>query len=525
MKHLAIPAIVCIFLVLEGCKKSLPSRQDDLEISKNTVTLRGIQDSKDTIYVSSNDEWIVNVPDSIDWLDVTPAGGTDDGMFVITSSKANFSTKRRTAIIEVRAVNNSINSTITVVQLQLNESIIEGVFGGEGYDTFSDMALTPDGGYIAVGQSGSVEGDGTGTKGGADFWVVKFDNEGQKVWHKKFGGAGEDIANSVVRTPGNNYIILGSTLSNDGDVPGNKGQQDAWLISIDGNGNLQWQRTLGGASNDWLNNLKPAGDGNYLMSGWTASNDGDIAYNNGAIDAWIVKVNAAGTIIWEDTYGGSNDDMAYDATPVSDGGYVFTGKVASNDGDAQGRTAAVPAAWIIKLNSAHQVGGRVYLGGSELDHGTVALEASNGDYVFAGVTSSADEFDNYHAGSDVFVCRLDGAGNIMWRKAYGGSLDEQPGDLIETDDGGFVFGGSAKSTDGDVPGNSGEEDGWLMRLDGEGNIKNVTVLGGAKSDNIRRIKQLTDTHFAYVGHTASSADGYPDLPDIMHGWFQVITLP
>ncbi len=427
--------------------------------------------------------------------------------------------------MQVIAVTGSASQTITVVQFQINDAIIEAVFGGEGYDTFNDMALTPDGGYIAVGQSASVEGDGTGSKGGVDFWVVKFDGEGKKVWHKKFGGTGEDIANSIVRTPGNGYIILGSTLSNDGDVTGNKGQQDAWLISIDGDGNLQWQKTLGGSANDWQNNLKPAGDGNYLMSGWTASTDGDVAANNGEIDAWIVKVDATGTIVWEDTYGGSKDDIAYDATPVSDGGYIFTGKVASNDGDAQGRAAATPAAWIIKLNTAHQVGGKVYLGESDLDYGTVALEAANGDYVFAGGTSTSDEFDDYHGGKDVFVCRLSGSGDVRWKKAYGGSLDEEPGDLVETDNGDFVFGGFAMSIDGNLQGNLGAEDAWMMRLDGEGSIKNTAILGGAKGDNIKKIKQLTDTHFAFVGRTGSLGDEYPDLADVMHGWFQVITLP
>ena len=524
MKQLLIPAIVCIISSFLSCKKSIPPQPRFVAVHKATVTLTGEVDSKDTIYVASNDDWVVTLESGVDWIRVDPSGGTGDGMIIITTIKKNTTTSRRTTNVELRAVNGTDSRLITVVQVQFNQVLLNAVFGGEAYDSFVDFTTTPDGGYIAVGLSTSTQGDGTGGKGGQDLWVVKFNNEGEKEWHKKFGGTNEDIANSIVRTSANNYLILGSTKSNDGDVTDNKGDRDAWLISIDGDGNLLWQKTIGGSAEEMLFNLKSAADGNYLMAGWTYSSDGDVSSNHGDADAWIVKVNEQGTIVWEETYGGTKQDMAYDATPVSDGGIIFCGRLVSMDGDASDRTTETFTAWFVKLNGAGTIAGKVYLGSSEFDFGTVAIEAANGDYIFAGETNTPGAFDNFHAERDAFLLRLDAAGNIRWKKAFGGGVRDEPADLIETDDGHFVFAGLTMSDDGDIPQNYGGEDAWVMKLNGDGDIINNLTLGGVLNDNVLRVKQINNSNFAMVGLTSSFEDDYPELVDTTHGWFQIINL-
>jgi hypothetical protein len=524
MKQLLIPAIVCIlFIPLDSCMKKIePPDPKNVTVDKETSALKGEIDSKDTINITSNDQWVVTLESGVDWLSVQPMSGSGNGMIIISTIKQNNTPARKTTNVEVKTVNGSVSRLITVTQLQYNDILLNAVFGGDGYDAFSDFTTSPDGGFIAIGTSTSTQGDGTGARGGQDIWVVKFNSEGEKVWHRKFGGSLDDVANTIVRANANHYIVLGNTLSSDGDVSAHKGDLDAWLISIDGDGNLLSEKSIGGTAGDQLYNIKSSGDGNYIMAGWTYSSDGDVSSSHGDADAWIVKVNDQGDILSEKTYGGSQEDLAYDVTPVSDGGYIFCGRLASIDGDASDRTAEAFAGWFVKLNAAGAVAGKVYLGESSYDYGTVALEANNGDYLFAGETNTPGAFDNFHGARDAFVLRLDAAGNVIWKKAFGGTQRDEPADLIETDDGNFVFAGLTMSEDGDISGLLGGEDAWVMKLNGDGEIVANTTFGGTSNDNVIKIKQIGNNSFAFAGLTDSFDDAYQQFPDGMHGWFEII---
>jgi len=103
-------------------------------------------------------------------------------------------------------------------------------------------------------------------------------------------------------------------------------------------------------------------------------------------------------------------------------------------------------------------------------------------------------------------------------------MRDEPADLIETDEGNFVFAGLTMSNDGDIPAYLGGEDTWVMMLNGNGEIVHNATYGGALNDNVIKIKQLSNNNFAFAGLTASFEDSYPDLVDGMHGWFQIITL-
>ena len=522
MKHLRIPAIVCMLFVLNSCRKDVAPDPKSLSLDKQTSALQGDAGLKDTIHITSNGEWVVGLEPGVDWLSVEPMSGTGDGMIIISTIKQNNTPSHKATNVEVKTPDGAISRLITVVQFQFNTIILSAIFGGEGTDSFRDITTASGGGYIAVGASGSTEGDGTGARGGLDVWIVRFNSEGEKMWHKKYGGSLEDVAHSIIRTSSNGYLVLGSTLSNDGDVSSHKGGRDAWLLSIDADGNLLWEKTIGGAGEDELYNLKSSADGNYITAGWTFSSDGDVSFNHGDADAWIVKVNEQGDIVFEKTYGGSNQDLAFDATPVSDGGYIFCGKVSSVDGDAADRTIETATGWFAKLNAAGSLAGKVYLGEAEVDVGLVAMEALNGDFVFAGTTGSAADYDNFHGDYDAFVLRVGASGNIRWKKAFGGSERERLTDFIETNDGNFILVGMTVSDDGDIPARVGGEDVMLLKINGEGNIITGTTFGGGSNDKVFKIKQIGNNEFACAGQTSSFVDLYTNLPDGIHGWFEIV---
>src|SRR5882724_7618336 len=120
------------------------------------------------------------------------------------------------------------------------------------------------------------------------------------VWAKCLGGTNNDTAKSIIRTYDNGYLVAGSSKSNDGDVSGHHGPlttSDAWLVKLSSDGTIQWQKSYGGTGNDGFNELITTSDGNYLAIGYTDSNDGDVSGNHGSKDIWVVKLDRNGNIV------------------------------------------------------------------------------------------------------------------------------------------------------------------------------------------------------------------------------------
>ena len=162
--------------------------------------------------------------------------------------------------------------------------------GGSGEDGASAIQTTTDGGYIVVGYSSSNNGNVTGNHGGDDYWIVKLDAIGTIQWQKSLGGSGSDSAVSVQTSLDGGYLVAGSSTSSDGNVIGNHGSNDNWLVKMDAIGNLQWQKSLGGSGSDVGYSIQQSSDGGYVVAGWTDSNNGDVTGNHGGVDYWIVKL-------------------------------------------------------------------------------------------------------------------------------------------------------------------------------------------------------------------------------------------
>ena len=206
-------------------------------------------------------------------------------------------------------------------------------FGGSFTDSAFDVIASDDGGFILIGSSDSDDVDITNNKGGYDFWIVKVDTNGNMVWEKSFGGSQIDEARSITKTVDGNYLIVGDSRSNDQDVSNSKGAADMWLIKISGSGNLIWEKSFGGSSFDVTRNISPTADGGFLLSGSSRSQDGDVETNKGQNDVWIVKIDNSGNIEWQKTVGGSDIDFAYNAVELNNGDIIVVGESNSNDGD------------------------------------------------------------------------------------------------------------------------------------------------------------------------------------------------
>lgn len=206
-------------------------------------------------------------------------------------------------------------------------------FGGNATDTPEGIVQTDDNGFIIAGGSDSEDTDISNNNGSYDFWVVRISASGNLVWEKSFGGDQIDEARAIVKSGDGNYIIAGDTRSNDNDISNNNGAADLWLIKISPNGDLLWEKTIGGTSFDVARAIVKSQNNGFLLAGSSRSDDIDVSENNGQNDAWVLKVDANGNLQWETTIGGSDIDFAYSLTELNDNSIIAVGDSTSSDGD------------------------------------------------------------------------------------------------------------------------------------------------------------------------------------------------
>jgi len=366
-------------------------------------------------------------------------------------------------------------------------------FGGTDYDYLYNVIQTNDGGYLAVGYTNSKNGDVSSNHGKRDGWLIKVDSTGNTIWSKAFGGTGTDYLCIVRQTDDNGYVAVGYTASNDGDISGNHGGYDGWIIKIDSNGNTIWSKAFGGTGDDSLQSIIIASDGGYLAVGHTVSNDGDISDNHGNGDGWIVKVDATGTKVWSKCFGGFGAEKLNSIYQTSDGGYVAVGYTLSNDG------------WIIKVDSSGNLLWSKAFGGSSSDILYNVIQTDDGGYIAVGNTySNNGDISGNHGGYEGWIIKVDSSGNLLWSKVFGGTSAEQLNSIYQSDDGGYIAVGYAYSNDGDISGNHGNGDGWILKVDETGNKEWSEVFGGTNYDSFDSIIKTSNGEYITVGYTESN---------------------
>ena len=366
---------------------------------------------------------------------------------------------------------NSGDEDYWVMKLDASGNILwEGNYGGSGIDLAGSVQQTDDGGYIVAGSSESDDGDVSGNNGSFDYWLVKLDSSGTILWEGNYGGGGLDEASSVQQTDDGGYIVAGSSLSAGGDLSGNNGFSDYWLVKLDVSGIIQWENNYGGSNRERARSVQQTDDGGYIVAGLSRSDDGDVSGNNGVTDYWLVKLDTSGNILWEGNYGGSNGDEAKSVQQTDDGGYIVAGTSISDDGDVSGNNGTVDY-WLVKLDASGTILWEGNYGGSDFDVASSVQQTDDGGYIVAGMSFSNDgDVSGNNGFSDYWLLKLDSSGIILWEGNYGGgSIDEAPS-VQQTDDGGYIVAGNSSSDDGDVSGNNGQfgNDYWLVKLNGSG---------------------------------------------------------
>ena len=329
-------------------------------------------------------------------------------------------------------------------------------------------------------------------------------------WEKTLGGSDWDAIYGVEQTADGGYIVTGISGSTDFDVTGNHGALDMWVAKLNPSGTIIWQKSLGGSSGDTGRSVKQTADGGYIVAGSSGSIDGDVTGHHGSNDFWVVKLDGSGNIVWNDCYGGGLDEYANNVQQTADGGYIVTGYSTTtiDNGDVTGHHGGFYDYWVVKLDSAGNLVWQKCLGGTGVDeiYGGVQ-QTSDGNYIVAGWSNSIDgDVIGNHGGYDIWIVKLDPSGNIIGQKSLVGTLNDRisADGIQQTPDNGYIVTGYTTSNDGDVTGNHGNFDVWVVKLDSSLDIVWQRCLGGSGEDVGHSVDQTSDGGYIIAGRTGST---------------------
>ena len=380
-------------------------------------------------------------------------------------------------------------------------------------------------GYSTSSVNGDVTGINHGTSF-SDYWIVKLDANRNITWNKLLGGDQFEYCNSIQQTSDGGYIVAGYSLSSaNGDVTGiNHGNVDYWIVKLNGLGNIVWQKLIGGSSNEYAISVQQTTDGGYIIAGYSNSSaNGDVTgTNHGGYDYWIVKLDLNGVILWNKLIGGTGNERAQCVQQTTDGGYIVAGySSSSSNGDVTGINHGLDDYWIVKLDLNGAILWDKLLGGNRLDEAQSIQQTAEGGYIIAGLSESSANGDvtgvNHGSVADYWIVKLDSFGTITWNKLIGGPNLDNAYSIKQTTDGGYIVAGlSFSSANGDVTGiNHGSPDYWIVKLDGSGIITWNQLLGGVGIDQSYSIQQTIDGGYIVAGFSTSSFNG--DVTGGNHG--------
>lgn len=389
--------------------------------------------------------------------------------------------------------------------------------------TFTDygrmVKTTYDGGYIVAGEYFEYSDD-TAHIGKSDFWILKFDINGTLEWEKFYGGSIGDQAYSIWPTSGCGYLVAGSAMSNDLYVSEMHGIRDFWLISLDQDGELEWQRCYGGSGTDNGRIVIELPNRDIILAGFTSSDDGDVTGNHSFLtDYWVLRLDMYGDIIWEKCYGGTDDEFLSSLHPTNDGGFIISGTATSNDGQVTTNYGSRDV-WVIKIDGEGNLQWQKTFGGSHWDKAGDAIQTSDGGFLVACASKSDDGNIPINYGrTDFWIIKLSAFGAVQWQEVYGGSNYDEPVNIIETISGDFIISGISDSNDGHVSGLHGEpiyKDIWIIKISSSGGLIWQHCYGGSNGDVLLSMIPYNN-NFLFSGFTWSDdgdVTGDPDQSDL-----------
>ncbi len=348
----------------------------------------------------------------------------------------------------------------------------ETTFGGDQDDLGSCVRET-EGGYVVTGWTTATE-----IPIGIDLYLIKVDFNGELLWEKSFGGEDSFFGESLQETSGGGFFIAGSVSSlSEGS--------DGYILQVDSGGKLVWEKRIEKDEDESIHDLIETTDGGYLLLGIKISSENFLS------DLLITKVSSQGELIWEKTFGGEGSELGRSIQATSDQNYIVAGTT-----DSTG--AGGFDLYLIKFNAQGNLLWEKTFGGERVEVGS-SVKESNG-YIVAGQTNSYGSGEN-----DIYLVKTDPDGNLLWERTHGLEKDDVASSIEVTGEGGFVIAGWTNSV------GAGEYDAFLLKTDSEGHFHWVVTAGGEGDDGAHALQMTSDGGFILAGETSSSGSGGRDV--------------
>jgi len=339
--------------------------------------------------------------------------------------------------------------------------------GEAGSDNVRSVYQTNDGGYILTGYA--IIGPNSRV------YLFKVDENGTLQWAKSYdGGSGSEVGNQVIQTLDGGYIIVGYTTSL------GAGNREIFVLKTDPIGNLTWANTFGGSNVDEGWSVKQNTDSTYIIAGFTQSFPGPEA------KFYLLKLDAAGNLLWDKTYGGGGYDRCYSVDITTDGGYILFG-------DATGFGVGSYDYYLVKTDGNGDTLWSKTYGGANGEFAQSVQQTIDGGYILSGFA------DNYGPGGrDMAVVKTLSNGDLDWAKVYGGSGQDPAYSIKQSNDGGYIIAGYTTS----FSFGGGDSETYLVKTDASGNLEWSKIYGDNGTEN--NDVQLTSDGGYFVTGTASA---------------------
>lgn len=341
-------------------------------------------------------------------------------------------------------------------------------FGGSLDDRGTDFVATKDGGFVVTGYSTSADGDVAQNFGNRDFWVFKIDAAGNMQWQQNFGFSGAETPNTIIQTNDAGFLVVGTLdVTSSGGQGNSKSAQkhaggDYWAIKLNANGVKEWSRYFGGTFTDEPFDVIQTAENDFIMVGSSDSNDVDITNNKGSYDFWVIKIAATGNLMWQKNFGGTEIDEAFGITSTNNGNFLIVGATRSDNKDVTLNNGAADA-WLIKIDANGTLIWQKTIG--EVDFETASKIKKTNDNSFIIVGNSRSNINNQHKGqNDAWIFKVDENTNIKWQTLVGGTEIDVLNDVIQFTDNQYIAVGESNSADGEIKINKGFSDALLIKI-------------------------------------------------------------